>query len=63
MKAMEHNNSGGSFATTLSIIGALFAWVTIKDVQVFFAIAASAVAIISGFYAIRYYRKQLKNKS
>ena len=66
MKTMDHNNSdnaAGPFSAMLSICSSILAWVSFRDVQTFFSIGASSVAIISGVFAIRYYRKQFKNKS
>lgn len=60
---MEHNNSEsitGPVSAILSVITSILAWISIKDVQVIFGIIASCAAIGSGFYAIKYYRKQLK---
>lgn len=61
---MEHVNgggAGGSFSASLSVISAVLAVITLKDVQVYFSIAASAVAVISGLFAIRYYIKKSKS--
>jgi hypothetical protein len=54
------NHAGGPFAATLSVLASILAWVSIRDVQVFFGIGASCIAIVSGAYAIMYYRKKLK---
>ena len=59
---MDHSNGNiaGPFNAGLSLFGSIIAWISIKDVQVFVAICASCVAIVSGCFAIKYYHKQLK---
>lgn len=57
------NNSGsisGPFSAGVSLFSAILAWITMKDVQAIFTIGASCIAMVSGFFAIKYYRKQLK---
>lgn len=41
--------------TIASIINAWIAWVTLKNLQIGMALVASATAMVSGIFAIRYY--------
>jgi hypothetical protein len=64
MKTMDHingNGAGGAFSAMLSFISALLAVITLKDVQIYFSIAASTIAVASGLFAIRYYIKKSKS--
>jgi hypothetical protein len=47
-------NNNADFATLLSVSGAML---SIADIQPMVTLIASLVAIISGFFAIRYYIK------
>lgn len=57
MKEMEHHSNplAALLYTVVSFTATIFAWVTIKDVQIMAGICASLVAIVSGSFAIRYY--------
>lgn len=66
---MEHNEFSGPGATMLSVISAIIAWISLKEMQVIVTFGASCMAIISGFFAARYYwyaakekKKRLKQK-
>lgn len=52
-------------STVISMVSAFFALISIKDAQAIAGLVASAVAIVSGVFAIRYYyhsTKKLKQK-
>jgi hypothetical protein len=57
---MEHHNTSGEsliavMNMAISIVSAIFAWVTLKDLQLVISMFASGIAIVSGIFAIRYY--------
>lgn len=64
---MDHNingadgGMGGPFSAALSVFSAVIAVITLRDVQVLFSIGASGVAMLSGYFAIRYYIKKDKS--
>ena len=55
MDTNHWNPITAAISATTSILSAAFAFITLHDAQVFLAVVASGVAIISGFFAIRYY--------
>lgn len=68
---MEHFKAAAS--AIVSTGSTVWMWISIQDAQAFAAIFASCVAVISGYFAIRYYFyaaqekkmsiKQMKNKT
>lgn len=58
---MEHNHPT-PVSLLVSIISAIFAWISIQNAQVLLGFAASIVAIGSGGMAIRYYYYATKEK-
>lgn len=45
----------GAVTSCLSLMSALFAVITIEQVQAYLTLFASSIAILSGTFAIRYY--------
>ncbi len=58
---MEHNHPT-PVSLLVSIISAIFAWISIQNAQVLLGFAASIDAIGSGGMAIRYYYYATKEK-
>jgi hypothetical protein len=55
---MENNNQhpvGAAVSSTVSLLSALFAIITMESVQMYLTMSASVIAIASGVFAIRYY--------
>jgi hypothetical protein len=55
---MENNNHhpvGAAVSSTVSLLSALFAIITMQNVQMYLTMTASVIAITSGVFAIRYY--------
>tara|TARA_R110000868_G_scaffold154729_1_gene380861 strand:- start:11634 stop:11885 length:252 start_codon:yes stop_codon:yes gene_type:complete len=55
---MENQNPhpvGAAVSSTISLLTALFAVLTIENVQMYLTMSASFIAIVSGGFAIRYY--------
>lgn len=55
---MENQNShpvGAAVSSTISMLTALFAIITLQEVQMYLTMSASIIAILSGTFAIRYY--------
>jgi hypothetical protein len=55
---MENQNNhpvGAAVSSTISMLTALFAILTMENVQMYLTMSASFVAIVSGAFAIRYY--------
>jgi len=55
---MENQNShpvGAAVSSTISLMTALFAIITIQEVQMYLTMSASIIAVLSGGFAIRYY--------
>lgn len=61
---MTPENHGHPYLNiTLSIVGAMFAWVTLKDVQVIMTIIATTVSMASGVMAmIQLHRKNKRDE-
>lgn len=57
------NETNGTAYTLLSGSSAVFAWITIRDVQVVLALLASGVALLSGALAVYCYIQKIKSKS
>jgi hypothetical protein len=49
----------GLFLFVVSLFHTILAW-TLKDAQTILAMGASLMAMVSGFYGYRYFRKKLK---
>ena len=45
----------GAVTSCISLMSALFAVITIEQVQAYLTLSASSIAILSGTFAIRYY--------
>lgn len=57
-KKMENQNNhpvGAAVGSTISLLTALFAVITLETVQIYLTMSASLIAIVSGAFAIRYY--------
>lgn len=55
---METQNShpvGAAVSSTISLLTALFAIITMEEVQMYLTMSASIIAVFSGIFAIRYY--------
>jgi len=55
---MENQNNhpvGAAVSSTISMLTALFAVLTIENVQMYLTMSASLIAVVSGTFAIRYY--------
>ena len=55
---MDSNNShpvGAAVSSTISLLTALFAIITMQTVQMYLTMSASIIAVLSGIFAIRYY--------
>jgi hypothetical protein len=51
-----HQNPMTAFVSScISMLSAFFAVITIQDVQPYFTLGASVIAILSGVFAVRYY--------
>lgn len=48
--------------TITSISGAIFAWITVRDVQIFMTLVATIVSCATGVAAFLFYLKRLKSK-
>lgn len=59
---MENQHMNPLMSTVLSIFSTVWAFISIANFQTFMAIVASCVAIVSGFFAIRYYWYATKEK-
>lgn len=61
MKTYNMDHGGGNhpilaaFSSLLSLASASFAVITVQSVQPFFTLFGSLIAMVSGFFAIRYY--------
>lgn len=51
----QHNPIVGVVTSCISLMSALFAVITIEQVQAYLTLSASSIAILSGTFAIRYY--------
>lgn len=57
-KKMDNQNNhpvGAAVSSTVSLLTALFAVLTLESVQMYLTMSASLIAIVSGVFAIRYY--------
>jgi hypothetical protein len=55
---MDNQNNhpvSAAISSTISLSTALFAVITVQQVQAYLTMTASAIAILSGAFAIRYY--------
>lgn len=55
---METQNThpvGAAVSSTISVLTATFAILTLQQVQLYLTMSASIIAILSGIFAIRYY--------
>ena len=53
---MQHNHSPmGIFGAITTVYSALITWVSLIEAQTLMAVVASSVAVIVGFFTIRYY--------
>ena len=56
--SMDHGGNHpilAAFSSLLSLTSASFAVITVQSVQPFFTLIGSLIAMVSGFFAIRYY--------
>lgn len=59
---MENQHTSPLMSTVLSILSTVWAFISIANLQTVMAIVASCVAMVSGFFAIRYYWYATKEK-
>ena len=55
---MESHSShpiGAAVSSTISLLSASFAVFTLQNLQIYLTMTASAIAIVSGMFAIRHY--------
>jgi hypothetical protein len=55
METNNHHPVGAAVSSTISILTASFAIVTMQTMQMYLTMSASLIAIFSGIMAIRYY--------
>lgn len=61
MENHAHNHSVlGLISYSITLLSGSFAIIGIQDVQPYFTLGASLVAIVSGIFAIRYYHNATK---